>query len=151
MTFDAITSNGGVVNQIIGDGLMAVFGPPRALDEHAAPAVRAACEMVDVIAMFSEAREAAGLAGIRIGVGIATGEVIAGYTGTSRRAIYTCIDDAANLASRLESHTKDARRSIVLDGTTRQGLGDEFRLEPLGSVPVRGKANPVEVHTITGY
>ncbi len=150
LTFDAITSNGGLVNQIIGDGLMAVFGAPQPLGDHAASAIRAAREMVEVIAMFSDAREAAGQPGVRIGVGVATGEVIAGYTGTIHRAIYTCIGDTVNLASRLESYTKEADRSIVVDGATMIEARDgaTFDFEPLGAVQVRGKTVPVDVFAV---
>jgi adenylate cyclase len=148
LTFDAITSNCGLVNQIIGDGLMAVFGAPRPLEDHARCAVLAALEMVDVIGMFAEARAAAGQAGIRIGIGVATGEVIAGYTGTSRRAIYTCIGDTVNLAARLERYTKEAQRSIVLDGATKRAVEKHFDLESLGSVVVRGRSQPADVYAV---
>jgi adenylate cyclase len=78
LMFDAITSNGGVVNQMMGDGLMAVFGAPQPLPEGAVCAVVAAQEMVDVMGLLSEGRVQAGDTPVRIGVGVATGDVIAG-------------------------------------------------------------------------
>ena len=136
LMFDAITSNGGVVNQMIGDGLMAIFGAPQPLDDGAVHAVRAAQEMVDVMALLTADRVQAGEAAVRIGVGVATGEVIAGYTGTRQRATYTCIGDTVNLGARLEAYTKEAERSIVVDGATATAVGSTIPLDALGSVVI---------------
>jgi class 3 adenylate cyclase len=148
LTFDAITSNGGVVNQFIGDGLMAIFGAPKELDDTATSALRAAIEMTEVIAMYSEGRVAAGELAVAIGVGIATGEVVAGYTGTDRRATYTCVGDTVNRAARLESLTKEIGHPIAIDGATRSALTAEFDLVPLGEIPIRGKSRPVEAYAV---
>jgi len=150
LTFDAITANGGVVNQFIGDGLMALFGAPRPLPDHADSAVRAAVEMVEMMAVFSEGRVAAGQPPVTIGVGIATGEVVAGYTGTDQRATYTCVGDTVNLAARLESYTKEAGSPVVLDGCTAASLTDEVALQSLGSLVVRGKTLPVDAFAVEG-
>ncbi len=97
LMFDAISGQGGVVNQIIGDGLMALFGAPLPLPDTALAAVCAAQEMQEMqemqelIGLLNAERSAAGKAPIAIGVGIATGEVIAGYTGTQQHATYICI------------------------------------------------------------
>src|SRR4030095_1365597 len=82
LMFDAINSHGGVVNQMIGDGLMAIFGAPLPLDDHGAAAVRAALDMVEMIGLLNVERTTMGQCAIRIGVGIATGEMVVGYTGT---------------------------------------------------------------------
>jgi adenylate cyclase len=148
LMFDAINGHGGVVNQMIGDGLMAIFGAPLPLEDHAAAAARAALDMVELIELFGVERRDAGRSPIRIGIGIATGEVIAGYTGTQQRATYTCIGDAVNLAARLEAHTKVAQRAILLDPTTRAELGDDVAIEALGPVTFRGKAAPVDVFAL---
>ncbi len=121
LMFDAITGHGGVVNQMIGDGLMAIFGAPLPLADPRGSAVRAALEMIEMIELFNVEREAGGKAALRIGIGIATGDMIAGYTGTQPRATYTCIGDTVNLAARLEAHTKEAGRPILIDGDTRPG------------------------------
>jgi class 3 adenylate cyclase len=127
LMFDAISGHRGVVTLIIGDGLMALFGAPLPLEDSAGSAVAAALEMMDLIKHFNLERDAAGKAPIRIGVGIATGEVVAGYTGTRQRTTYTCIGDTVNLASRLEAHTKEAGRSILIDHATKLALGDGER------------------------
>jgi class 3 adenylate cyclase len=81
-------------------------------------------------------------------VGIATGEMIAGYTGTLERATYTCIGDTVNLAARLEAHTKLAEHPILIDAAARAGAGDAVATEALGPVQFRGKAEAVEVFAV---
>jgi adenylate cyclase len=144
--FNAISSQGGIVSVMAADGLMAVFGAPLPLPDHCAAAVRAALEMIELIELFNAEPAAAGKTTIRIG--IASGEMVAGYTGTNERATYTCIGDMVNIASRLEGHTKQAGRPILIDAATRAGLASDALLEALGPVTVRGKTQPVEVFAV---
>jgi class 3 adenylate cyclase len=148
LMFDAISGHGGVVTLMIGDGLMSVFGAPMPLPAHGESAVRAAQEMVELIELFNVEREAAQKPPIRIGIGIASGEMVAGYTGTNKRATYTCIGDTVNLAARLETHTKVAQRVILIDQATRSSLSERITVEPLGPVPFKGKASAVEVFSV---
>ena len=149
LMFDAISSHGGVINQMIGDGLMAIFGAPLPLPDHEASAVRAALEMIELVEMFNLERAAADKPQIKIGIGIASGEMVAGYAGTSKRAAYTCIGDTVNLAARLEAHTKLARRTILIDSATRKALSESVAVESLGPVEFKGKANAVDVYSVT--
>jgi adenylate cyclase len=149
LMFDAITGAGGVVNQMVGDGLMSIFGAPLPLADPCGSAVRAAREMIELIEMLNVERQAGGRMPLKIGVGIATGDMIAGYTGTHARATYTCIGDAVNLAARLEAHTKVAQRPILIDGDTAAALGGTPALEPLGPVQLKGKAATVEVFAVS--
>ena len=154
LMFDAISSQGGVVNQMIGDGLMALFGAPLPLHDCAGSAVAASLEMVALIEQFNLERTTAGKAPIRIGIGIATGEVVAGYTGTQQRATYTCIGDTVNLAARLEGHTKVTGRGILMDDATRQRLNSGAPsggplTEAVGEVLFKGKTSAVKVFSIT--
>jgi class 3 adenylate cyclase len=148
LMFDAISGQGGVVNQMVGDGLMAIFGAPRPLADHAAAAARAALEMLELVAMYNAERKAAGQVPIAIGIGIATGEMVAGYTGTQQRATYTCIGDTVNLAARLEAHTKVAGRPILLDEVARAGLGPAFEPDALGAVVFKGKSAATSVFAL---
>ena len=148
LMFDAISGHGGVVNQMVGDGLMAIFGAPLAITDPAGSAVRAGREMLELIELLNQER--VGLPPLRIGVGIGTGEVIAGYTGTQQRATYTCVGDAVNVAARLESHTKEAGRALLIDGATCAALADAVVREPLGAITVRGREQPVEVFAVGG-
>ena len=147
--FDAISGQGGVVNQMIGDGLMAIFGAPLALAEPELAAVRAALEMTELVELLNAERSAAGKPPIDIGIGIATGQMIAGYTGTRQRATYTCIGDAVNLAARMEAHTKTAGRQILIDAPTAQALQGRLALEALGPVHFKGKAAALEVFAVS--
>jgi len=148
LMFNAISSQGGIVSVMAADGLMAVFGAPLPLPDHRAAAVRAALEMIELIELFNAEQAAAGKMPIRIGIGIASGEMVAGYTGTNERATYTCIGDTVNIASRLEGHTKQAGRAILMDAATRAGLASDVALEALGPVTVRGKTQPVDVFAV---
>jgi adenylate cyclase len=148
LMFDAINSQGGVVTLMIGDGLMAVFGAPLPLADSAGSAVAAALEMTEMIEQFNLERTAAGKVQIRIGIGIGTGEVVAGYTGTQQRATYTCIGDTVNLAARLEAHTKVAGHGILVDEATQRALGVGVLTDELGEVPLKGKATAVRIFAV---
>src|SRR5438309_10460110 len=145
LMLNAISGHGGVVTLMMGDGLMSVFGAPVPLSDHGGSAVRAAQEMIELIDLFNHEREAEEKPPIRIGIGIASGEMVAGYTGTNQRATYTCIGDTVNVASRLEGHTRAAQRAILIDQATRSGLSERIRVEALGPVPLKGKAIAVDV------
>jgi class 3 adenylate cyclase len=148
LMFDAISGHGGIVSLIVGDGLMAIFGAPLPLAHHSESAVRAALEMIQMMDLFNVERVAARKPQIKIGIGIASGEMVAGYTGTNARATYTCIGNTVNLAARLETHTKVAERTILIDNDTREGLSERIQVESLGPVPFKGKADPVEVFSV---
>ena len=148
LMFDAISGQGGVVNQMIGDGLMAIFGAPLPLEEPALAAVRAALDMIEMIELLNAEREPAGKKAITIGIGVASGEVIAGYTGTQQRATYTCIGDTVNLAARLEAHTKEAGHAILIDGDTQAALAERVTTLALASVQFKGKAAAVAVFAV---
>ncbi len=148
LMFDAIGAHGGIVPLMVGDGLMAIFGAPVPLPDHCANAVRAALEMIDTIVLFNVERVAAGKPPIAIGVGIASGEMVAGYAGTNERATYTCVGDVVNLAARLEAHTKVAQRPILVDAATRAALAGRIPTDALGAVNVKGKSAAVEVFAV---
>jgi adenylate cyclase len=149
LMFEAISGHGGVVNQMVGDGLMAIFGAPLPLEDRRERSVRAALEMVEMIQLFNLERGARGQAQIRIGIGIASGQVIAGYTGTLRRVTYTCVGDAVNVAARLQEHTKVLGEPILIDEATCQGLGSAIHTVPRGPVQVKGKTQDVQVYSVS--
>jgi class 3 adenylate cyclase len=150
LMFDAISGRGGVVNQMIGDGLMAVFGAPLPLADAAGAAVRAALDMIEMIELLNIERDAARKPPVRIGIGIASGAMIAGYTGTQRRATYTCVGNTVNLAARLEAHTKVAQRTILIDRATLQALPPDVQVEVLEPVTLKGIDGAVELYSIDG-
>jgi class 3 adenylate cyclase len=149
LMFEAINNHGGIVNQMVGDGLMAIFGAPVAQPDHCQRAVDAALEMIELIELFNLDQAALGKHQIRIGIGIASGEMIAGFTGTSRRVTYTCVGDTVNLAARLETHTKVVGQPILIDEATRLDLKDAIHLEDQGEVLLKGKTHPVRVYSVS--
>jgi class 3 adenylate cyclase len=148
LMMDAINGEGGIVNQMVGDGLMAIFGAPLPREDHRQAAVLAARQMIDLIRLFNEEQAARDRVQIRIGIGIASGPVIAGYTGTLHRATYTCVGDTVNVAARLESHTKELDRFILIDENTRLGLDEGIAVEAQGELAVKGKTRPVKVYAV---
>jgi adenylate cyclase len=148
LMFEAISGHNGVVNQMAGDGLMAIFGAPLPLEGRCEHAVRAAIEMIEMIELFNLDQAAQGKVQIRIGIGVASGQVIAGYTGTLRRATYTCVGDTVNLAARLESHTKVAGQPILIDETTRLALSAGIQVVDQGELQVKGKTHAVRVFSV---
>jgi adenylate cyclase len=148
LMFNAINGQGGVVNQIVGDGIMALFGAPAPLEKHPECAVLAAMEMIEMIDLFNLQQTTMNQVQIRIGIGIATGQVIAGYTGTMQRATYTCVGDTVNLAARLEAYTKTVGKPILIDEATRRALKEELKVEDCGLVELKGKAQAVNVYSV---
>jgi class 3 adenylate cyclase len=104
--------------------------------------------MIELIRLFNEDQAAQGKVQIQIGVGIASGQVVAGYTGTLHRATYTCVGDTVNVAARLESHTKALNRPILIDENTRRGLEDGIAVEPKGELMMKGKTQPINVYAV---
>jgi class 3 adenylate cyclase len=148
LMMDAIGCEGGIVNQMVGDGLMAIFGAPLPCADHRERAVRAAIQMIELIEQYNQERIALKRVPIRIGIGIAAGEVIAGYTGTQRRATYTCVGDTVNLAARLESHTKIVGKPILIDECVQMGLSNSLAVEDQGTVELKGILQPVHIYSI---
>ena len=133
---------------MVGDGLMAIFGAPLPCADHGGRAVRAALEMIELIELFNVDQAALDKVQIRIGIGIASGQVIAGYTGTLQRATYTCVGDTVNLAARLEAHTKVVGQPILIDENTQSGLGGDLQVVDQGPVQVKGKTQSVRVFSV---
>ncbi len=148
LMFEAITGHGGVVNQMVGDGLMAIFGAPLPCADHGVRAVRAALEMIELIELFNVDQAALNKVQIRIGIGIASGQVIAGYTGTLQRATYTCVGDTVNLAARLEAHTKVVGEPILIDEITHSYLNEACQTVDQGEALLKGKTQPVHIFSV---
>ncbi len=149
LMMDAIGSEGGIVNQMVGDGLMSIFGAPVERADHAPRAVRAAMQMIELIELFNQEQLVSKRQLIRIGIGVASGQVIAGYTGTMHRATYTCVGDAVNIAARLEAETKTLGEKILVNEQTRNSLDDSFAVIDKGEIAIKGKTQPVRVYAIS--
>jgi adenylate cyclase len=148
LMFDAIGGQGGIVNQMLGDGLMAIFGAPLPRPDHRQRAVSAALEMQELVGGFNREQAARGGAEIRIGIGIASGPLVAGFTGTEQRVTYTCVGDTVNLAAHLEAHTKVLGQPILIDENTRTGLAAGVRVETHGSVQFKTRSRVETVYSV---
>ncbi len=148
LMIDATVGEGGMVSLMAGDGLMSIFGAPLPREDHRQQSVKAAMQMIELIDLFNQEQAMLQRAPIAIGIGIASGPVIAGFVGTQRRATYTCIGDTVNLASRLESHTKVVGQPILIEENTRLGLDSNIKVVPQGEVQIRGKTQKVNIFSV---
>ncbi len=148
LMMEAIGEEGGIVNEMAGDGLMAIFGAPLPDANHRIRSVRAAIQMMELLEQYNQERIALKRNPIRIGIGIASGDVIAGFTGTQRRATYTCVGDTVNLAARLESQTKVVGKPILIEDCVRSGLDGSIEIEDEGLLEIKGKSKPVQVYSV---
>ncbi len=139
----------GFVNKFGGDSLLAVFGTPLNPDpDHASCGVHAALRMQDVLARFNRDQNEAWLPQIVIGIGIATGDVVAGNVGSETKLEYTVIGDAVNVASRLQAMTKELGMPILANAETARAAVAVARFERVAEVSVRGKARAVDVFSV---
>ena len=140
---DVIFKFGGILDKYIGDAIMALFGVPFGRPEDADNAVAVANEMFVALAAVNRRRTADGFKPLEIGVGISTGDVIAGSIGSTKRMEYTVIGDSVNLASRLESANKFYGTKILISEATVGDLTNTVRLREIDLMRVKGKDQPV--------
>jgi adenylate cyclase len=142
-TVALIHERGGAVTSFMGDGIMAVFGAPKPLDNPCREAFEAARAMLEHITEINARLRAEGEAVMDIGIGLHAGEAVIGHVGSSARHDYTAIGDVTNVASRLESMTKEAKHHIVVSRVVAERLGEEGGLVSLGPLAIKGHS-PVE-------
>jgi adenylate cyclase len=140
----------GVVDKYIGDAIMAVFGAPVPKPNDAIHAVRAAVKMRQALRHLNERLATRGMAPLKTGIGIHTGEVVAGNIGSEKRMEYTVIGDAVNLASRLESNTKELGVNILISEDTYVLTKDHIIAEEIREITVKGRARPVKTYAVKG-
>jgi adenylate cyclase len=147
---EAIFKHGGTLDKFLGDGLMAIFGSPLEDSYQEENALAAALEMLSAASDLSHRITEKYGQTFRIGIGINSGTAVVGNIGSSKRMEYTAIGDTVNLASRLESQTKELGVDILFSDYTRTGLHGELaqRLRRIGGVKVRGRAQEVIAWTI---
>jgi class 3 adenylate cyclase len=147
----AIRAEGGVIDKYIGDSIMALFGAPDTRPDAAAAAVRAAAAMQRALQAHNRERTAAGRPPLAHGIGIHFGSCVWGNIGTYDRMQYTVIGDAVNLASRLESATKEHGCGVLLSADTAAAARDRDATLPAlvakGTIKVRGREQELEVLT----
>jgi adenylate cyclase len=146
-----VESYGGHINKFLGDGLMIVFGAPidRGDAGEAHAAVDCGLAMLSAVENMNTEWANTGRPVVKIGVGVHTGEATCGVVGAEKRLEYTLIGDTVNLASRLESTTKELGVSILISDATAKLLKDDYELRPLGEVKVKGKTINTTVFTVS--
>jgi adenylate cyclase len=145
-----VMEESGVVDKYIGDAIMAVFGAPVPKKDDAVNAVRAAVRMRKALAHLNDRLKERGLQTLRTGIGIHTGEVVAGNIGSEKRMEYTVIGDAVNLASRLESNTKELGVNVLISEDTYQLVKGAIDARPVKEITVKGRHQPVMTYEVLG-
>jgi adenylate cyclase len=138
----------GTLDKFIGDAMLVVFGAPVRIDNSEDTAVSAALEMLSALENLNGRKTARGEEPIRIGIGIHTGEIIAGNIGSTQRTDFTVIGDTVNMASRLESATKLFDERIVISEDTYKKLTDKSLIKGKSLLRVKGKKDDQVIYRI---
>ena len=146
---DVVFEHEGTLDKFVGDMVMALYGAPLDDAGHAEHAVQTALAMVHGAqrAQRASGRPRAGPT-LDIGIGINTGDMVAGNIGSDAIMSYTVIGDAVNLGARLESLNKDYGTRIIISEATRSCLKGQYDIRPLGDVIVKGKSKPVAIFEV---
>lgn len=144
---EAVFRHGGTVDKFVGDCVMALFGAPASVEDHARRAILCAEDML----RFAESanagwKERFGVE-VALAIGVNTGDAVVGNVGSRERMEYTAIGDVVNVAARLETIARP--QQILISRATREALGDGFELAPIGAREVPGRREPVELFEVT--
>jgi adenylate cyclase len=134
----------GTIDKFIGDGMMILFGAPKATPDPCTDAVRCALDMLGELDQLNTEFERDGLPKLQIGIGVNYGKVVVGNIGSTERHNYSAIGDAVNVAARVEGQTKELGRRILITESVVSRIGDRFNFEPLGERLIKGHS-PVKV------
>ncbi|MFZ9738141.1 MAG: GAF domain-containing protein [Prochlorotrichaceae cyanobacterium] len=145
---DAVFKYKGTLDKYIGDAIMAVFGSPLPLEDHAWMSIQTAIEMRQRLEAFNARRSAVNKQTIAIGIGINSDSVISGNIGSSKRMEFTAIGDGVNLGSRLEGASKQYGCDIVISESTYRPNADRVWARELDFIKVKGKNRPVSVYEL---
>jgi class 3 adenylate cyclase/tetratricopeptide (TPR) repeat protein len=148
VVFERVYRFEGIVNQIAGDGVMALFGAPVAHEDAPERACQAALAIREGVAELGTALAAEGRPRLRIRIGINTGPVIVGTVGSDLKMDYTAIGDTTNLAARLQSLARPD--AILISEATHRIVRQRFAFRPVGELAIRGKAAPVAAYEVLG-
>jgi adenylate cyclase len=145
---DIIMRSGGVVDKLMGDGIMAFWGAPGELPNPARSAIECALDMLGELDQLR--RTDARFGDVDIGIGIATGDAIVGNFGGKQRFDYSAIGDTVNLASRIEGLTRHFKVHLLVNRQTLDEAADGFIARNIGNVRVKGKAQAVQIDEVAG-
>ena len=145
---EAVHRYEGTVNQVMGDGIMALFGAPLAHEDHAVRACYAALRMQESVKRYAEGVRRTEGVPIQIRVGLNSGEVVVRSIGSDLKMDYTAVGQTVHLASRMEQMAMPG--SIMMTADALRLAEGYVQVKPLGPVPVKGMSEPVEVYEVTG-
>jgi adenylate cyclase len=145
---EIILAHQGTVDKFIGDAIMAFWGAPLPIADHATLASEAALEMLAAMRLLQKSWESQGFPSISLRIGLHTGPVIAGNVGSKKHFNYTVMGDTVNLAARLERVNKFYGTEIMMSDATYRRLGNNFLVRELDLVQVHGRAQPVMVYEL---
>jgi class 3 adenylate cyclase len=148
LMMEAVHGYEGTVNQVMGDGIMALFGAPVAHEDHAVRACYAALRMQERVTAFGDASQRARGVPLQIRLGLNSGEVVVRSIGTDLRMTYTAVGQTVHLAARMEQMAKPG--SILATAVTVAMAGPRVRSRSLGAIPVKGLSAPVQAHEVLG-
>ena len=147
---DIIFEHAGTLDKFLGDGLMAVFGVPLSTGSDELNAVSSALKIRDAVNEINRFRVLESQPPINFGIGIHTGEVVAGNVGSKKRVDFTVIGRSVNLASRVETLTKHFNTDILITQETFDHVRDFVDCAPLEPVAVKGILEPVKTYSLRG-
>jgi len=148
---DCVLNNNGTLDKYIGDAVMAIYGAPVPFASHPVDACQSALDMIKALdTIVEQVPDLERLFPVKCGIGVHTGTVVVGNLGSSQQFNYTVIGDAVNLASRIESLTKNYGVDIMISDVTYELVKDEFICRELDRVRVKGKQEPVELYELMG-
>lgn len=139
-----VLGSGGTLDRYTGDGLIAFWGAPLEVADHAQRAHRAALEMLAAVAALNERRRSRGEPALSVRIGMESGEALVGDLGSSTRSVYTAVGTCINLASRLQEIAREMGEVLVVGPRARDGIAGD--LQPLGPRTVRGLTEPIELY-----
>ncbi len=142
---DTIFSHQGTIDKFIGDAIMAFWGAPIRIDNHADLAVQSALEMIERMPAINQWCAQQNLPPLKIGIGLHTGDVVLGNIGSDKKLDYTIIGDNVNLASRMEGLTKSYGSPILISETTFDSLQQSIPCRVVDLVKVKGKKVPIRI------
>ncbi len=146
----AIGRHHGHITELVGDGLLALFGALQSNPWQCRDAVLAALDMRAALAEYNAQLRAQGLPELRFGVGIHSGEVIAGVMGAGELNKFTVTGDPINVASRVEGLTSELGVDLLITEDVRKALETGFRLRPMAPTRVKGKPEPIRTYHVEG-
>jgi len=144
----AVVTEDGLVDKYIGDAIMAVYGAPLPMPDHAYHACHTALRMLDALRELQPRWQARGFPVIHIGVGINSGTMIVGNMGSDLRFSYTVMGDEVNLGARLEGVTKEYGTSIIISEATWEPIKDRLATRELDIIRVKGKDQPTRIFEV---